>query len=69
VLRTSIREAVRALPYALASAAGALPPDDPTGCRAEHALRRFMDKVDALVAMAEPEALTDPSPHAAVATH
>ncbi len=69
VLRTSIREALRVLPNALASAAGALPPDDPTRCRAENAVRRFMDEVDALVAMVEPEALTEPSPRVAVATH
>lgn len=69
VLRTSIREALRVLPNALASATGALPPEDPTRCRAEQAVRRFMDEVDALVAMVVPQASTDPSPRVAVATH
>lgn len=68
VLRMSIREALRALPNALASAAGLLPSDDPTRREAEHAVRRFMDEVEALVTPTEPEASTDPSPRVAVAT-
>lgn len=68
VLRRSIREALRVLPIALAAAEGTLSLDDPTRRTAEHAVRRFMDEVEALVATVEPEASTDPSPRVAVAT-
>jgi hypothetical protein len=68
VLQNSIRAALQALPQALASAAGALPSDHPTRCAAEHAVRRYMDEIEALVAMVEPEASIDLSPCVAVAT-
>ena len=56
VLRQSIRQSLRDLPAALASSAERLPAADPTRRMAEESVRRFMEKVEGLIAMVE----TDP---------
>lgn len=54
VLRQSIRKTLRELPAALESSAEKLPVDHPTRRSAEDAVKRFIQEVEGLVTMVEP---------------